>query len=69
MYYVNVSFSRLITRTSVWEERAGLSATVYLFFCCFCSKDFTLPECACERLHYLIVALPLSSIKFTLMIH
>ena len=41
VYYLNVSFSRLIT--SVGEVRAGFSAIEYSYFCCFCSKEFSLP--------------------------
>ena len=52
-YYLNVSFSRLITlveEREVFEERVVFSAINYTYFCCFCLKG------AYERLHYFTVA-------------
>ena len=48
--------------TSVGEERASLSAVVYLQLCCFCSERFTLPLGAWDVLRFFIVALPGPSI-------
>ena len=48
--------------TSVGEERANLSAVVYLLLCCFCLERFPLPLGAWDGLRYLIVALPEHSI-------
>ena len=48
--------------TSVGEERANLSAIVYLLLCCFCSERFSLPLGAWDGLHYFIVAFPEPSI-------
>ena len=56
--YVNGSGSI----TSVGEERANLSAVVYLLLCGFCLERFPLPLPAWDRLRYLIVALPESFI-------
>ena len=39
--------------TSVWEERANLSAVVYLLLCGFCLERFPLPLDASDGLHYL----------------
>ena len=44
--------------TSVGEERAILSAVVYLLLCGFCLVRFPLPLGAWDELHYFIVALP-----------
>ena len=55
--YVNGSGSI----TSVGEERANLSAVVYLL-CGFCLERFPLPLGAWDGLHYFIVALPEPSI-------
>ena len=48
--------------TSVGEERAYLSAVVYLLLCGFCLERFPLPLGARDGLHYFIVALPEPSI-------
>ena len=56
--YVNGSGSI----TSVGEERANLSAVVYLFLCGFCSERFPLPLGAWDGLRYFIVSLPEPSI-------
>ena len=58
IYYVNGSGSI----TSVGEERANLSAVVYLYLCCFCLERFPLPLGAWDGLRYFIVALPEPSI-------
>ena len=44
------------------EERANLSAVVYLSLCGFCLERFPLPLGAWDGLGYLIVALPEHSI-------
>ena len=44
--------------TSVGEERANLSAVVYLELCGFCLERFPLPLGAWDGLCYFIVALP-----------
>ena len=56
--YVNDSGSI----TSVGEERASLSAVVYLKLCGFCLERFPLPLGAWDGLRYFIVALPEPSI-------
>ena len=38
--------------TSIGEERANLSAVVYLKLCGFCLERFPLPLGACDGLHY-----------------
>ena len=48
--------------TSAGEERAGLSAIVYLLLCGFCSERFPLPLSAWDGLRYFIMALPEPSI-------
>ena len=48
--------------TSVGEERANLSAVVYLSLCGFCLGRFPIPLGAWDGLRYLIVALPEPSI-------
>ena len=48
--------------TSVGEERANLSAVVYLLLCGFCSERFPFPLGAGDGLRYVIVALPKHSI-------
>ena len=48
--------------TSVGEERASLSAIVYLWLRGFCSERFHLPLGAWDGLRYVIVALPEPSI-------
>ena len=48
--------------TSVGEERANLSAVVYLYLCGFCLERFPLPLGAWDGLRYFIVALPEPSI-------
>ena len=48
--------------TSVGEERANLSAVVYLYLCGFCLDRFPLPLGAWDGLRYFIVALPEPSI-------
>ena len=58
--YLNVDGSRSIT--SVGEERANLSAVVYLLLCGFCLERFSLPLGASDGLRYFIVALPEPSI-------
>ena len=52
--YVNGSGSI----TSVGEERANVSAVVYLWLCGFCLGRFPLPLGAWDGLRYFIVALP-----------
>ena len=52
--YVNGSGSI----TSVGEERANLSAVVYLSLCSFCFERFPLPLGAWDGLRYFILALP-----------
>ena len=58
--YVNGSGSI----TSVGEERANLSAVVYLQLCGFCLERFPLPLGAWDGLRYFIVALPEPSIYY-----
>ena len=58
--YVNGSGSI----TSVGEERANLSAVVYLS-CDFYLERFPLPLCAWDGLRYFIVALPEHSISLS----
>ena len=58
--YLYVSGSGSIT--SVWEERANLSAVVYLSLCGFCLERFPLPLGAWDGLRYFIMALPEPSI-------
>ena len=53
--YLYVSCSGSIT--SVGEERANLSAIVYLLLCGFCSERFPLHQDALDGLRYFIVAL------------
>ena len=48
--------------SSVGEERANLSAVVYLLLCVFCLEKFPLPLGAWDGLRYFIVALPEPSI-------
>ena len=48
--------------TSVGEERANLSAVVYLYLSGFCLERFPLPLGAWDGLRYFIVALPEPSI-------
>ena len=48
--------------TSVGEERANLSAVVYLYLYGFCSERFPLPLGTWDGLRYFIVALPEPSI-------
>ena len=50
--------------TSAGEERANLSAIVYLLLCGFCLERFPLPLGAWVGLRYLVVALPGPSIKY-----
>ena len=57
--YVNISGSI----TSAGEERANLSAVVYLKLCGFCLARFPLPLGAWDGLRYFIVALPEPSIN------
>ena len=52
--YLYVNFSGSIT--SVGEERANLSAVVYLKLCGFCLERFLLPLDALDGLRYFIVA-------------
>ena len=56
--YVNGSGSI----ASVGEERANLSAVVYLLLCGFCLERFPLPLGAWDWLRYFIVTLPEPSI-------
>ena len=56
--YVNGSGSI----TLVGEERAKLSAVVYLLLCGFCSERFPLPLGAWDGLRYFLVALPVHSL-------
>ena len=56
--YVNCS----VSITSVGEERADLSAIVYLYLSGFCSERFPLPLGALDGLRYFIMALPEPSI-------
>ena len=60
--YLYVSGSGSIT--SVGEERANLSAVVYLYLCGFCLDRFPVPRGAWDGLRYMcfIVALPEPSI-------
>ena len=58
--YLYVSCSGSIT--SVGEERASLSAVIYLWLCGFCSERFPLPLGAWAGLCCFIVALPGPSI-------
>ena len=58
--YLYVSGSGSIT--SVGEERANLSAVVYLKLRGFCSERFPLPPGTLDGLRYFIVALPEPSI-------
>ena len=58
--YLHVNGSGSIT--SVGEERANLSAVVYLYLCCFCLERFPLPLGAWDGLPYFIMALPELSI-------
>ena len=58
--YVNGSGSI----TSVGEERANLSAFVYLLLCGFCLERFPLPLGAWDGLRYFIVALPEPSYNY-----
>ena len=58
--YLYVSCSGSIT--SVGEERAYLSAIVYLYLCRFCSERFSLPLGDRDGLRYFIVALPVPTI-------
>ena len=62
MVYLYVNGSGSIT--SVGEERANLSAVVYLQLCGFCLERFPLPLGVWDWLHYLIVALPEPSINY-----
>ena len=48
--------------TSAGEERANLSAVVYVYLCGFCSERFPFPLGAWDWLRYFIVALPGPSI-------
>ena len=50
--------------TSVGEERANLSAVVYLLLCGFCLERFPLPLGAWDGLRYFIVALPEPSYNY-----
>ena len=58
--YVNDSGSI----TSVGEERANLSAVVYLLLCGFCLERFPLSLDAWDGQRYFIVALPEPSINY-----
>ena len=60
--YLYVSGSGSIT--SVGEERANLSAVVYLQLNVFCLERFPLPLCAWDGLRYFIVALPESPYNY-----
>ena len=59
--YLYVSCSESIT--SVDEERANLSAVVFLYLCGFCMKMYPLPLCARDGQCYFIVALSGPSIQ------
>ena len=48
--------------TSVGEERANLSAAVYLYLCGFCSEMFPLPLGTWNGLRYSIGAFPEPSV-------
>ena len=61
-FVVYLYVSRSGSITSVGEERANLSAVVYLWLCGFCSERFPLPLCVWDGLRYFIVALPEPSI-------
>ena len=50
------------SKTSVGEERAHLSAIIYLYLCGLCSERFSLPLGAWDGLRYFIVVLPEPSI-------
>ena len=58
--YLYVSYGGSIT--TVGEERAGLSAIVYLSLCGFCSERCSLHFGAWDGLRYFIVVLPRPSI-------
>ena len=60
VFYLYVNGSGSIT--SVGEERANLSAVVYLSICGFCLERFPLPLGAWDGLRFFIVALPEPSI-------
>ena len=62
--YVNGSGSI----TSVGEERAYVSAVVYLSLCGFCLERFPLPLGAWDGLCYFIVALPEPSFYYLLVL-
>ena len=57
-FVVYLYVSRSGSITSVGEERANLSAVVYLQLFGFCSERFPLPLGARDGLRYFIVALP-----------
>ena len=57
-FVVNLYVNRSGSITSVGEERASLSAVVYLYLCGFCSEKFPLPLGALDELRHFIVALP-----------
>ena len=44
------------------KRDTDFSKIVNFKFCGFCSEWFPLPFCACDRLRYLIVALPVHSV-------
>ena len=60
LFFLYVSGSGSVT--SVGEERANLSAVVYLYLCVFCLERFPQPLGAWGGLRYFIVALPEHSI-------
>ena len=60
--YLYVSGTCSGSITSVGEERANLSAVIYLLLCGFCLERFSLPLGAWDGLRYFIVALPEPSI-------
>ena len=60
VYYLNVSFSRLIT--TFREEKAVFFCNQLLVFLLFLLEGIPLPQGAWDRLHYFIVALPGPSI-------
>ena len=62
IFVVNLYVSCSGSITLVGEERANLSAVVYLQLCVFCSERFPLPLGAWDGLRYFIVALPEPSI-------
>ena len=57
-YYLYEYVSCSGSITSVWEERASLSAIVYLWLCGFCSERFPLPLGSWDGLRYFYCGTP-----------